>query len=144
MATRLQAQRPRSFRTVGCYCCLLFRGIDTPGPNFAALRVSAGFTAIGFLCWPNFAYHLTKLFEDWPATEGTPGSSEEQSTRRRTERYDFEFNGERYGGTSKVRRIPGLAVKEAYPDGALVVVGFDPLNPGNSAVVERSASRMSR
>jgi hypothetical protein len=134
--------RARSVRwgvIAACYSAAL-----TPGANFAAFRVSAGFIALGFLCWPNFAYHLTKLFEDWPATEGTPGSSEEQSTRRRTERYDFEFNGERYGGTSKVRRIPGLAVKEAYPDGALVVVGFDPLNPGNSAVVERSASRMSR
>jgi hypothetical protein len=82
---------------------------------------------------------LTKLSEDWPTTEGTVGSREEQSTRRRTARYDFEFSGERYGGTFKVRPIPGLAVKDAYPDGALLVVRYDPLNPRNSAVIRRSA-----
>jgi hypothetical protein len=42
-----------------------------------------------FLCWPNLAYHLTRLFDDWPTTEGTVGSSEEQSTRRWIIRYDF-------------------------------------------------------
>src|SRR5665213_3063715 len=69
----------------------------TPGTNLWAVRVCGGFTGLGFLCWPNFAYHLTKLFEDWPTTEGTVGSSEEQSATRWILRYDFRFNGERYG-----------------------------------------------
>jgi hypothetical protein len=133
--------RARSVRWGFIAAC--YSAASTPGANFAVFRVCAAYTALGFLCWPNFAYHLTNLFEDWPTTEGTVGSSEEQSTRRWIIRYDFEFNGERYGGTSKVKPIPGFAVKDAFPDGAPVVVRFDPLNPGNSAVVA-SASRMSR
>ena len=134
--------RARSVRwgvIAACYSAAL-----TPGANFAMFRVCAGFTALGFLCWPNFAYHVAKLCENWPTTSGTVGSSEERSTRRWTIRYAFEFNGERYGGTSNVRPVAGVAVKDAYPDGASVVVRFDPLNPGNSVVVKRSASRMSR
>ena len=34
------------------------------------LRVVAGFIGLAFLCWPNFAYHLTKLFVKWPTTTG--------------------------------------------------------------------------
>lgn len=106
----------------------------TPGANFWAVRVCGGFTGLGFLCWPNFAYHFTKVFEDWPITEGTVGSSEEQSDSRWISRYDFEYGGERYGGTSKVKAIPGLAVKAAYHDGSPVAIRYDPLNPGNSSV----------
>ena len=36
-------------------------GYYVPGPGFAYIRVAGGFLALGFLCWPNFAYHLTNL-----------------------------------------------------------------------------------
>ncbi|MDP8989791.1 MAG: DUF3592 domain-containing protein [Acidobacteriota bacterium] len=110
----------------------------TPGTELWVVRVCGGFTGLGFLCWPNFAYHLTKVFEDWPTAEGTVGSSEVQSASRWIIRYDFEYGGERYGGSSKMKAIPGLAVKVAYPDGASATIRYDPLNPGNSAVVEQS------
>lgn len=35
-----------------------------------ALRLASGFTGLAFLCWPNFAYHLTSPFITWPVAEG--------------------------------------------------------------------------
>ncbi len=115
----------------------------TPGANLGAVRISGGLIGLCFLCWPNFAYHLTNLFEDWPTAAGTVGSSEVQSTSHWIIRYDFQYNGERYGGESKVKAIPGLTVKVAYPDDAHVAIRYDPLNPGNSAVAEQATSRVS-
>lgn len=37
-------------------------GYYLPGPKFGYLRVAGGFLGLAFLCWPNFAYHLTNLF----------------------------------------------------------------------------------
>jgi hypothetical protein len=37
-------------------------GYYVPGPDLWYLRVAGGFLALAFLCWPNFAYHLTNLF----------------------------------------------------------------------------------
>ena len=31
-------------------------------PQFKAVRITAGIVFLAFLCWPNFAYHLTRLF----------------------------------------------------------------------------------
>lgn len=120
-----------------------FSTASTPGANLGAVRLWGGFVGLCFLCWPNLAYHLTRVFDDWPTTEGTVGSSEEQSTIRWIIRYDFGFDGERYGGTCKVKALPGIALRDAYPSGASIVVRFDPLNPRNSAVSESSASRIS-
>jgi hypothetical protein len=33
-----------------------------PGPRFGATRVVAGMVLLAFLAWPNFAYHLVRLF----------------------------------------------------------------------------------
>ena len=32
-----------------------------PGERWAVLRLASGFTALGFLCWPNFAFHAVRL-----------------------------------------------------------------------------------
>jgi hypothetical protein len=38
-------------------------GYYAPGDDFGPyVRVAGGFLALGFLCWPNFAYHLTNVF----------------------------------------------------------------------------------
>src|SRR5579863_5629946 len=39
-----------------------------PGPP--VVRLVPGFVGVGFLCWPNFAYRLAKLFTEWPVAEG--------------------------------------------------------------------------
>jgi hypothetical protein len=108
-----------------------------PGADFGPVRFSGGMIGLCFICWPNFAYHLNKLSEDWPTTNGTVGTSQEKSASRWAVSYDYEFDGKRWGGTATVKSIPGLAIKDAYPDGASIIVRFDPLNPKNSAVVGR-------
>jgi len=37
-------------------------GYYVPGSEFAYTRIGGGFLGLAFLCWPNFAYHLTNLF----------------------------------------------------------------------------------
>jgi len=100
-----------------------------PRSSLVAVRASGLLTGLSFLCWPNFAYHLTRLFEKWPTTEGTVNSSRESGSRWSVSYY-FEFNGEQYGGTSKIRPLPGLAL-DAYSEGSRVVVRYDPWNPDN-------------
>jgi len=35
---------------------------SVPGPRFAIFKVIVLLLGLAFLCWPNFAYHLTNLF----------------------------------------------------------------------------------
>ncbi len=37
-------------------------GYYVPRPEFWFVCVAGGFLGLAFLCWPNFAYHLTNLF----------------------------------------------------------------------------------
>jgi hypothetical protein len=37
-------------------------GYYTPRPELWYVRMAGGFLGLAFLCWPNFAYYLTKLF----------------------------------------------------------------------------------
>jgi hypothetical protein len=37
-------------------------GYWVPGSELWYLRVVGAFVGLAFLCWPNFAYHLTNLF----------------------------------------------------------------------------------
>src|SRR6202035_1075722 len=38
-------------------------GYYVPGQEFGgSVRIAGAFLALGFLCWPNFAYHLSNLF----------------------------------------------------------------------------------
>jgi hypothetical protein len=38
-----------------------FALVDVLGQRWAVLRVASGFTALGFLCWPNFAFYSVRL-----------------------------------------------------------------------------------
>ena len=33
-----------------------------PGPQFKIMRIAGGIVLLAFLAWPNFAYHLTAVF----------------------------------------------------------------------------------
>ena len=44
-------------------------GYYVPGPKLGYVRLAGGFLGLAFLCWPNFAYHLTDLFRP---RAGTP------------------------------------------------------------------------
>jgi hypothetical protein len=33
-----------------------------PGPRWAVTRVILGFAGLAFLCWPNLAFHVVRLF----------------------------------------------------------------------------------
>ena len=41
-----------------------------PGPNFGYVRLGGFLLGLAFLCWPNFAYHLTALFKRKPSQSG--------------------------------------------------------------------------
>jgi hypothetical protein len=47
-------------------------GYYVPGPDFGYVRVAGGFLGLAFLCWPNFAYHLTNFFRRGVAPQNTP------------------------------------------------------------------------
>jgi hypothetical protein len=34
-----------------------------PGPSFKVARIVSGGVLLGFVAWPNFAYHSTRLFK---------------------------------------------------------------------------------
>ena len=44
-----------------------------PGPNAKWVRFCSGFTAIAFLSWPNFAYHIARLIR---GNDNASGSSQ--------------------------------------------------------------------
>ena len=41
--------------------CVAFGLALIPGPGAKWIRLCGGFTGLAFLCWPNFAYHITRL-----------------------------------------------------------------------------------
>jgi len=100
-------------------------------PNSGGLRVVILLAGLTFLCWPNFAYYATRIFEKWPTTEGKVSSSLRKGPRISVDYY-FEFQGQRYGGTSKFK----AANDARYSEGTPVIVRFDPLNPDVSSVTE--------
>jgi hypothetical protein len=47
------------------------------GPNAKWIRLSGGFTALALLCWPNFAYHIVRLYRgDEHRGDNAPGASQ--------------------------------------------------------------------
>jgi len=104
-----------------------------PRASPGAVRVAIVFIGLAFLCWPNFAYYVTKLFEKWPAIEGKVSSARQSGSRWCVDYY-FDFNGQTYGATSKIKPISSLTLETAYPEGSLVMVRFDPLNPDRSRI----------
>jgi len=108
---------------------------SVPGTNLGWFRVFSYFVGLGFLCWPNLAYRLGNLFEVWPTAEGRVDSVQPRSASRWTVSYDFEIDGERYGGGDSVKSDDG--VKESSPsEGGRVLIRYDPLNPGRSSSIQ--------
>jgi hypothetical protein len=45
---------------------------SVPGPRFAIFKVILLLLGLAFLCWPNFAYHLTNFFRRGSAPQNSP------------------------------------------------------------------------
>jgi len=105
-----------------------------PGP--APVRLVPGLLGISFLCWPNFAYHLTNLFVDWPTTKGRVDSASQDGSQS-TITYSFELRGESFGGTTTIK-----SVAERYSDGARVRIAYDPLNPDQSKILRQITAEL--
>ncbi len=99
-----------------------------PGPGF--LRVTAFAVGLCFLCWPNFAYHLTKLLVAWPTTTGYVVSVTPFETGW-TVTYSFDVGDDRFGGTATVAD----SESEHYCEGQSVTVRYNPLGPDDSKLV---------
>ena len=104
-----------------------------PGP--APMRLVPGLLGICFLCWPNFAYHLTNLFVEWPTTEGQVGSALQDGSHS-TITYSFELGGESFGGTATIK-----SGDERYSEGQRVTIAYDPLNPDQSKPLPQIPAR---
>jgi hypothetical protein len=91
-------------------------------------------TGLVFLCWPNLAYHLGNLFEEWPTTEGRIESAQQQSSSRFAVAYDFVVGGERYGGHGTVES-DGIGADVSAKE-MQVSIRYDPLNPSRSSRIE--------
>jgi hypothetical protein len=95
-----------------------------------AARLTCGFVGLAFLCWPNFAYHLTNLFVHRPIMmiQGRVTSVAYDGSRASVS-YSFTHGGDRFGGTAWVKRRASAA---DWAPGQPIDVIFDPLNPNKS------------
>jgi hypothetical protein len=107
-----------------------------PGANVGWFRVFSYFAGLAFLCWPNLAYHLSKLFEEWPTAEGQVDSVQQKSASRWMIAYDFEVRGERYGGHDRVNSDAGIKAG-ASSESTRILIRYDPLNPGRASRIQR-------
>jgi len=101
------------------------------------MRLVPGVVGICFLCWPNFAYHLTNLFIQWPTTEGRLGSAASDGSRS-VITYSFELGHDTFGGAATLESNNMIL----YSEGQRVTVAYDPLNPDHSKVVPRTSVEM--
>lgn len=102
-------------------------------PGSAVVRLVPGFVGIGFLCWPNFAYRLTKPFAKWPVTEGRVVSINKTEAGADV-MYDFQCEGRRLGGRAFLKpRSPHTD----WSPGQIIAVRYDPLNPNESNLLQR-------
>ena len=122
--------RGRAIRWVVVVLCFGLTSVS--GANVGWFRVFSYLVGLAFLCWPNLAYHLSKLFEEWPTAKGQVDSVQPQSASRWTVAYDFEVGGKRYGGHDSVKTDG-----DASPEGIRVLIRYDPLNPGRSSRIQR-------
>jgi hypothetical protein len=93
-------------------------------------RLISGFVGLAFLCWPNFAYHLTNLYLEWPMVEGHIVSIVEVGSRV-TLNYSYKLGNGSYGGAASLK--PSDLPVEPSP-GHLIMVSYDPLNPDKSKI----------
>jgi hypothetical protein len=99
----------------------------------AAVRLSIGIVGLGFLCWPNFAYHMTNFFIEWPTIEGRIGSVAQDGSRS-VVTYSFELGEDSFGGRTTIRS----SSTPLYATGERVEIAYDPLNPDESRLLSRS------
>jgi hypothetical protein len=104
--------------------------VSATGPGFA--RVISFLIGLGFLCWPNFAYHLSKLFVEWPTAKGRVVSAESSDNGAHFS-YMFQVGDETFGGNA--RRKENMV---QLSEGQRIVIAYDPLNPDESKVVSAS------
>ena len=104
---------------------------SVPGPGF--VRVISGFIGLGFLCWPNFAYHLSKLFVEWPTAQGRVVSADSSGSEAHVS-YMFQVGDQTFGGNARVKSNP-----PQFSEGQRIVIAYDPLNPDESKLVSASA-----
>lgn len=107
-----------------------------PGASLGWLRVSSFLVGLAFLCWPNLAYHSGNLFEKWPTTEGRVNSLQAQTDSKWLVAYDFEVDGERYGGHDTMKSKAAFEGRDSVND-ASVLIRYDPMNPGRTSHIEQ-------
>jgi len=91
-----------------------------------------------FLCWPNCAYHLTKLVVAWPTTTGHVESVAALESGWKIG-YSFNVGNSRFGGTTIVQDASDC---ERYHEGQSVTVRYNPIGPDDSKLIPRNiASR---
>lgn len=105
-----------------------FLAASLPGKELGTARVLIGLLGLAFLCWPNFAYHLTNCFVAWPTTTGNVLSSDDDGSGWLIN-YTFNLGSERFGNTAHMKRANGVSVSEVYPAAKQVLIRYDPLNP---------------
>jgi len=102
-------------------------GVLLPTP---AARLISGFVGLAFLCWPNFAYHLTNLYAEWPIAEGNVVSVSDRG-RHVIVGYSYKHGSDSLGGTASLKRSE--LVGEFSP-GDPIAISYDPLNPKRSKI----------
>jgi hypothetical protein len=111
--------------------CYVFLATGLLG--FAAPRLFVLAVGLCFLCWPNFAYHLTNFFIEWPTIEGRIGSVARDGSRS-VVTYSFELGQDSFGGRTTIRS----SSTPLYVTGERVEIAYDPLNPDESRLLSRS------
>lgn len=107
-------------------------GASLPGP--AVVRLVPGSIGLCFLCWPNFAYHLGKIFAQWPQTDGRVVFTS-QTEDAYLVGYSFTVGSETCGGTATIKIRNSLGDQQPYHEGQKIAVSFDPLNLNQSEIV---------
>jgi uncharacterized protein DUF3592 len=124
--------KARAIRWMLVVCCFALTSL--PGAEIGWFRVSSYLAGLGFLCWPNLAYHVSKRFEQWPTVEGRVDSVDQSGSQWKVA-YDFEVAGERFGGCDNVKSN-ARNVSEAPTEGERIVIRYDPLNPSRSSRIQ--------
>ncbi len=93
-------------------------------------RLISGFVGLAFLCWPNFAYHLTNLFAEWSIAEDCVVSIADAGSRVKLS-YSYKHGMDSFGGVATVKRSE---LPASYSRGQPIAVSYDPLNPNKSKV----------